>query len=324
MNAAQATFEGAVARLTGDTIRRVSIFRDTGRIISMKGWNTNNQPLFVKFFPGPQGGAAARDEYDALLRYHDSMRGHGTCKCQKPIGIFRDDEFGSVLLFEWTTARRGDRYFKLFVPFGFLRRRGIASTAEWLSTFHQIGGISYAPLQDCLDGDRLVSDLTALAALAPNLTKLGHSAVQDFAQLVERNASTPVTCAKIHADFLPINIFITGKEVIGFDFTAHTTGPVLVDIARFLTALIWYGSLDLTKSQGEKFLADVGVFMDSYSRQVAADTPDIQKIFYVKALVDSARGLHEAAQMGSARKRMTKRKHLRMMTQVLAHVLNGA
>jgi hypothetical protein len=324
MSAAQATFEDAIVRLTGDTIRRVSIFRDTGRIISMKGWSTSDQPLFVKYFPGRQGGAAARAEYDALLRYHEQMRGNSTCKCQKPIGIFRNDDFGSVLLFEWTTSRRGDRYFKLFMPFAFLRRRGIASTAEWLSTFHQIGGISCAPLKEHLDGDRLVADLTALAAVAPDLTKLGRSAIQEFAKMVERNASAPVTCAKIHADFLPINIFITRKEVIGFDFTAHATGPVLVDIARFLTSLIWYGSLDLTKNRGEKFLADVQVFMNGYSRQVAADSWDIQKIFFLKALADSARGLYEAAQTGSARKRVTKRKHLRMMTQVLAHTLSKA
>jgi hypothetical protein len=322
MSATQANFEDAIARLTGDTIKRVSIFRDTGRIISMKGWSTTNQPHFIKFFPGSQGAAAARAEYDALLRYHDSMRGNGTCTCQKPIGIFRDD-FGSALLFEWTTARRGDRYFKLFVPFGFLRRRGLVGTAEWLSTFHRIGGISYSPLKDRLDGERLVADLQVLADAVSCRKKPGRREIQQFAQLVRRNADTPVTCAKIHADFLPINIFITRKEVIGFDFTADATGPVLVDIARFLTVLIWYGTLDLTKTRGEKFLADVRVFMDRYSRQVTPDAADVQTIFHVQALVDSARGLHQAEQSASGGKRMTKRKHLRMMMQVLTHVLSA-
>lgn len=313
-----------MVRLTGDTVRRVSIFRDTGDIISMKGWGTSDQPLFVKFFPGREGGPAARAEYDALLRYHDRMRGNNACGCQKPIGIFRDENFGSALLFEWTTARRGDRYFKLFVPFAFLRRRGIAATAVWLSTFHQIGGLSYEPLRNCLDGDRLIKDLEGLAELAPSEKPLSHAALQDFAQLVERNGSTPVTSAKIHADFLPMNVFITRKEVIGFDFTANQTGPVLIDIARFLTTLVWYGSFDPMRNRGEKFLADVRVFMEAYSRQVGPDSPEIQKIFYIRALMDSVHRLHEGAQTASARKRMTKRKHLRIMAQVLSHVLSAS
>jgi hypothetical protein len=309
------------ARLTGEAVKRPSIFYRHGNITCLKGWTDANQPLFIKYFRGGDGGVNAAAEYQALTKYADGMKDSKTCRCQKPLGLFRDDTIGGAILYEWTTARRGDRYFKLFMPFGFLRRKGIAGSAEWLSTFHRVSGLYHTPLMQCLDIDRLTEDLSLVAAQysVSEKSRLGQK-VADFGAMLRGASSEPVLCSKMHGDFTPANLFITRKEVIGFDFTANATGPVLLDTGKFLTTLIWYGYFDLTKAPGEKFLEDASVFMSAYSKRVDLDAPEIRRIFLIKALVDQARRLETEAKAGGAKK-ATKTKHLARVRGVLNHVL---
>ena len=323
MTSTEAQFsEDDFVRLTGEAVKRFSIFYRHGNTTCLKGWTDTNDPLFIKYFRGGDGGMNAAAEYQALTKYYDGMKDSQTCKCQKPLGLFQDDTIGGAILSEWTTARRGDRYFKLFMPFGFLRRRGIVGAADWLSTFHNVSGLSQSPLIQCVDLDRLMEDLSLVSAaqyFAGEKAKLQKKVAEFGAQLHDAK-SEPVLCSKMHGDFTPANLFITRKEVIGFDFTAKSTGPVLLDIGKFLTTLIWYGYFDLRKAPGEKFLDDVTLFMSAYSKRVAIDPPEIRRIFLVKALVDLARRLETEAKAGGAKK-ATKKKHRARVLGVLGHVL---
>jgi hypothetical protein len=307
-------------RLTGDVVRRFSAFHWNDNVVCGKGWTSKNEPLFVKFFGGSHGLRQANAEYQALMRYADYMKDASGCQCPKPVGLLENEGIGGAILCEWTTALRGDSYFKLFMPLGFLRRRGIAGTAEWLSLFHEASGIVERPLGEVLDRAALVADLTTLLGGAGGDT--GRSIAAFEAMLVSHQAG-PVRCSKLHGDFAPSNLFITHSKVIGFDFTAQSAGPGLLDAGKFLAALIGYGYFDPTMTAGQKFCEDSKVFLATYVRRTGANAPEVNKAFLVHALVELAQKLQYHIKIGWKR-RATKERHLARVVKVLRHTLGEA
>jgi hypothetical protein len=311
--ASRAAFiEDDFIRLTGEIVRRFSVFHRHGDVACIKGWTAKDEPLFIKFFFGSRALSDANAEYQALARYSESMKDAKGCRCPRPVAFLQNDGIGGAILCEWTAARRGDRYFKLFMPFGFLRRKGITGVAEWLGTFHAASGVTERPLDEVLDRAGLMAELAALLGEGRELAA--------FKAMLAANAAGPVRCARLHGDFTPSNLFITRSEVIGFDFTAEASGPALLDAGKFLTALIWYGYFDLTKTPGQKFREDSRLFLSAHASRAGADAPEVTKAFLVKALVDLAQKLQLDMETGVKRK-ATKQKHLAIIRKVLQHTL---
>lgn len=317
----QDSWRTSFAELTRARLAHYHPFRAGSDVVCLKAILPSGAPVFVKYFTGGNGARKASNEFTALLKYHNAMPRELGFSCPTPLDCWLDTNWGGAYVLEWINDRRGDSYFKTYMPFEFIRKDGIRRSAEWISLFHSIGGLRSVPVRNVLDVESsfdevertILGDRKLLAAHPLN------SKLSEFRQRLMNLGSQTVTTTLIHGDFTPANIFITKTGVIGFDFTATSIRPAAVDIASFLAPLLWYGSSRILKSKGDQFRADLDLFLKHYARHSSVDTFEVIMLFCLVELMRRGHTLKQQAASATYWKRWSRLNHMRMIRKIVLH-----
>lgn len=310
---------------TSHIISKYSIIGDKSNVLIMQGYkHDSDRPVFVKYLKGPSGSDRAKSEFNALKCYHAGMSNHTSLSVPQPYGIFLDGHGGAAIICEWTNLQRGELWFKLGMPLEFFRRHGIRQSAAWLRLYHEIGGTEIKRLDQSLDFNMLVSDFSSVARQSITLQSNKIIYPEQKEILIEKlsfAAKEKVIHSKLHGDFTPANIFLGPRQAVGFDFTAENTGPILLDIGKFLSALIWYGHLGIGGRQGHKFLKDSRVFLQAYTGGANRHSDLVVCLFHIRSLVERAQQLSSQFETASSKKLRRAHKNFSMVVEVLGHLL---
>lgn len=310
---------------TSHIISEYSILHDKNHVLIIRGHKHNcDRPVFVKYFKGPSGSDRARSEFKALKCYYARMLNNSSLSVPQPYSIFLDGHGGATIICEWTSFPRGDSWFKIAMPLEFLRHYGIRQCAAWLRLYHEIGGTEMKRLDQSLDFNMLVSDFSSVASQSITLQSkkiLGHELKEILLEKLSLGVKETVIHSTLHGDFTPSNIFLGPRQVVGFDFTARNTGSVLLDIGKFLSALVWYGHLGTGGRQGQKFLKDSRVFLKTYTGGGNHHSDLVVYLFLIRSLVTRAQLITSQFETASSRKLRTAHKNFAMLAEVISYLL---
>ena len=170
----------------------------------------------------------------------------------------------------------------------------------------------------------LVSDFSSVASQSITLQSNKIIYPEQKEILIEKlsfAAKEKVIHSKLHGDFTPANIFLGPGRAVGFDFTAENTGPILLDIGRFLSTLIWYGHLGIGRRQGHKFLKDSRVFLQAYTGGANRHSDLVVCLFHIRSLVARAQQLSSKFETASSKKLRRAHRNFSMVAEVLGHLL---
>ena len=321
-------YEARFRQSTQHIIAKYSVLQNKlDRVIIRGRRYGSGATVFIKYYTGSRGPVVdkVQAEFFALQRYHSAMSDNPSSSVPAPYDFVPDGYGGATIICEWINLWRGDAWFKLGMPFESIRRHGLRQSAAWLGRFHKIGGNEIRPLEGSLDVHKLASDYVEFGnlygALSCNQDLLLRQKEILLAVLTS-SAGKNVLHSKLHGDFTPANIFLAPGREVGFDFAAPKFGPVLLDMGKFLSALIWYGHFGIGGKRGEKFLKDGEIFLQAYPGEYQVHDELVVNIFYIRSLLNYARPL--SAQLISAPEKKTKRglANIRMIAEVLSHVLS--
>ena len=110
----------------------------------------------------------------------------------------------------------------------------------WLRWFHGQSEISPEPFQSEIYISTLAKVRDQLQAAAPETfakDKFLNGYVDQAIRIAAEIEGTLLPHATAHGDFTPSNVFIRGKQVVGFDYAANRRLPVTHDICRFMLYL---------------------------------------------------------------------------------------
>lgn len=320
-------YEERFKQSTRHIIAKYSVLQNKRNCIIIRGRRHGSDAfVFVKYYKGLPGAVVdkAQAEFSALKRYHSEMSDFPSSSVPAPYAIVLDGYGGAAIICEWINLWRGDVWFKLGMPVEFIRRHGLRQSALWLRRFHEIGGNEIKPLDGSLDVDQLASDYVEFANLCRALRckqELPLHQRDILLAALSIGAGRKVLHSKLHGDFTPANIFLAPGLGVGFDFTATKSGPVLRDIGKFLSALVWYGHFGLGGGRGKKFLKDSEVFLKAYPVDSSMHDELVENIFYIHSLLDYAQ--RASAQLASApeEKRKCARANIGMIADVVSHLM---
>jgi hypothetical protein len=221
--------------------RGVSALRVTGPVAS-RPWSrvfhgrgsAYPTPVAIKLCLDPVTGQPSAEEarayFHALRSVHHSMSGDPLFASTEPYALFEDL---GVVVAEWV---HGPTLSRLITGSPAMDARLAARKAgAWLARLHGSAEPSFRPL----DTSELLAQLdTALAAQQrpPSGPALGR-AVDALHQTARSVSETPVVWTRVHGDFKPDNMLVSGGKLTGIDIDLRYPGPGLLDAAQFLNHL---------------------------------------------------------------------------------------
>lgn len=320
----QRAWQTAFSELAGSRLTSFDCFKvKNENVFSLKAKLSSGGLVFAKYFLGGDGPRQAEAEFNAISKYYNAMPRSLGYTCPRPLDCWTDERLGGAYLLEWVDGRRGDSYFKLFMPFEEARKDAIRRSAEWLGIFHSIGASEPAPLGAVVDigtVGKALEDTVAenCAALGP--TNKSIESPSELKQRLTTISSENVTIVRVHGDFIPQNVIVSRREIIGFDFTADVVAPAMTDVASFLLPLLWYGSLKDLGGKGKRFRSDLELFLNSYTKYSPAPSLDVSILFCLIELMRRQQILKKQIAEVGLRKRWSKLAHLKATQRVFLHM----
>ncbi|MEM9761489.1 MAG: phosphotransferase [Pseudomonadota bacterium] len=300
------------------------VFDRRPEAVAMKARSRTFGDVFVKYYPQPGGAERVATEFEALRHYSDAMRDVDGFGVLRPITTIEDKSGGGALVAEWIRLHRGDRWFKLSMPFNFARRHGIRRVAKWLQLFHTVGQTEPAAVTEALDRERLLTEFEVIMSAYRGSAhpSLDVSRKLDLlSESVDRVSGESVPCSRLHADFMPQNTFISRNQVVGFDFEATDRGPVLRDIGNFASNTLWMSYSSMSWRQIRIFKEDTELFLESYFAGLKVN-PALLRLFMIEAMVKKATGVRKKGMNTTQMKRWTAQRHLNTLGAALDHFVS--
>ena len=177
--------------------------------------------------PAPE---LARSYFDALGCVHDRMNGHPLFASARPYALFEDL---GVVVAEWVD---GPMLSRVITASPVMDARLAARKAgAWLARLHRSADASFRPL----DARGMLSQLdTVLAAhQRPRSGSILGGALDALHQTACSVTGTPVLWTRVHGDFKPDNMLMSGGKLTGIDIDLRYPGPGSLDTAQFLNHL---------------------------------------------------------------------------------------
>ena len=317
------SWEESFSQLATGKLSKYSSFKASRNVVCLRANTSSGNKVFVKYFTGATGAGEATKVFHAASRYYNAMPRDLGYSCPRPLDCWTDESLGGAYISEWIDDRRGDSYFKTYMPIELARRHGIRRSAEWLGIFHTIGGFKPAPIGKVVNTQAVCSALEQMIVGERNTLRANSSLENqlfDLKQKILRLDKVNATMTRIHGDFTPANLFINKARIVGFDFTAESVSPAATDIAAFLSPLLWYGSIKFLFNKGAQFSSDLDLFLKHYTRYNSADNFDAIVLFSLAELIRRLDVLEKQYIRANTRKRWSKSLHSRIVSKALRHV----
>lgn len=314
-------------RLPEEVITRFGRFskvsqKGEGRLVFFKCYEINsNKAIFIKYHRHANGMAQARAEFDALCTYFSAS--DQRWGVPRPVGVFSDSAGGGLVAAEWVNLPMAATWLKVAGVVPYIRDFVIHRSAEWLRWFHSVKWAQPISLKDAVDLDRIVEDI---AQVIKHGEQLKCSGLRYFSRAVlvsaVRKHDVVLHQARLHGDFWQKNILLNPWQAIGVDLGNSVTGPVLLDISKFVSHLAVQSRVRTLANSRKCILADSAAFMETYSKGEYAGGNLALLLFNIRALLDLALDLAARIEHQPPNKKTRRYKEFRGAFLALRTLLN--
>ena len=273
--------------------------------------------VFLKCVDTKQGYERLKGEFNAAMSYLGRMSRSPSYSVPRPVECAEFPGGKGALVVEYVGLPRGDRWFKWFADIPPLRHAGLRRAAWWLAQFHQAGSRGEVAIEDTVDLARHKEAFLTFAAKRSALTDRVTNAIDELCSLEAADTGTEkllTHVCQLHDDYIPANIFLTRKQVIGYDFTGTVVGVPYEDIARFLVTLVWLSRPVIRPYRPTLFARDREVFLSAYGDRQTSQSRKLLDIYVLHEVVSKDSRL--TAPGKKALKQRVDAKHSRMLQAV--------